>query len=202
MVSCQQSKWERTMRLAVHFVITCVVLRFEEVSSQSDFTLKCEKFPDGVEVTTLCRVNGAGVNAKCAVTLITLELLTSPVLRQLATSEYPACNQNWVGNGRCTSKDSVTNVYTYQMKFTADNATMHGLALRCWSNCLPSTPGGSIPLTAEYSTCDPIPIVVRVPEEAAALGTGALIGIIIASTVVGAAILVGIVFWIYKCIKS
>ena len=68
-----------------------------------------------------------------------------------------ACVTSWHHNVRCESFDSTTNIFNYQIRFTANRAKHSQQDIICSTDCLPPNPYEP-PFSLDYSSCAPIPV--------------------------------------------
>lgn len=175
--------WKKTLRTTfVCLIVSFILLQCEEAAAKDDFYITCPKegFEDQKTAYVTCTVDGNAItNASCdSISLVVFQLLGTSTPEQIASSDYPNCNPDWKVDARCVSKDATTNVFTYQMKFLADNATQYGKSLKCWSNCRYSAgPFVPVPLTADYSSCHPI--IFKGPLVCDGLSTAEIVGLVI-----------------------
>ncbi|KAK7106310.1 hypothetical protein V1264_017577 [Littorina saxatilis] len=143
---------------------------FVAAVAQVPFQLLCPEagFIENDVNTVECTVRGSDVKgASCvrAVSAIRLETVDRGVLKSIAQSPFPTCDNNWSSvnndNGRCADRDTNTDIYTYQFHVTADRAFLTNLTrLRCFAECS-SGPIIGNPFTYNTSkTCGPPVIVV------------------------------------------
>ena len=138
------------------------------VAQHADLETQCSNFTDGQLSVATATVNGNTVNGTGCVPgyLTSVEFqFKDKVTNNVASFENApydpttaTCSTTWNGNARCASKDPSTNMFTFEVRFTADKATHSQQYLTVSTNCVP-TGGPTSPYSVDYSRCDPIPVI-------------------------------------------
>ena len=136
------------------------------VAECADLTTYCSTYKDGELSFANGTVDGNKVDgAGCAEQSLsqvqfqfTSKKTNGPV--SVVNASYdPAtgtCNTTWIDNAHCVSKDNSTNLFTFQVSFTADVTTHPHQYLALVTDCVPSGGSSAVPYTSDFSRCDPI----------------------------------------------
>ena len=145
----------------IHVTVSGIVLC-------ADLETQCSSFTDGQLSIATATVNGNTVDGTGCIagTLTSVEFrFTDKATHNIVSLELApynpttgTCDTAWNGNARCASKDPSTNLFTFEVRFTADKATHSQQYLTVSTNCVPSG-GPTSPYSVDYSRCDPIPVI-------------------------------------------